>query len=177
MLAVVLGEQREALVVPHHPCVALLESRQLHGVTGERGREAHDAVLMGDLRPRVSAVQRLRPHQGGGRCRLPGDGPWAGAHASEWDILGERQRGERASDLALQVPDLELLGEAVGRNEIGVRPECLHDQQEFAPRRGVDTVEHRWRTDRRPRAGRHIHQRELGGEVVVEQRFIAGVRQ
>src|SRR5690606_28435794 len=135
-----LGEERDAIDAPLDPGVAVLGLRDLSRVPAERGVEGEDPVTVLDLAPGITAVERLGPHEGRRRERLPGDGAGAGPHAADGDTLGEGEAGELVDDTALGVPDLDDLGECRERDQVRIGSDGPGDEEELAVGRGLDVV-------------------------------------
>ena len=109
---------------------------------GERCIERHHLIAVGDLRPRVAAVERLGPEEPGVVQGLPLDRPRAVGHPLAGDVVGDRQVGDR--------------GDRVGRSRprprsSGVKSEVRHAVRERSANRADQKV-----TSRRARARRAV---------------------
>src|SRR2546428_10507777 len=82
-----------------------------------------------------------------------------------------------AHDVALKVPDIDLLWETAARHEIGKRMYRADDEHVLAARGDVHAFEDRRLADCGAGAGHHIDQGELRSEVVVEQLLVEVVFQ
>ena len=135
----------------------------------ERGLLHHDPVAVGHLVGRVSSIQRLAPDQRGGLGRPPGVVAGTFRDAMDRHLIRERQTGEEMLYLAGEVPDLDILGEALPRVPVGPGfPDRLH-QDPLPVGRGLDPGDDSRLTHRRHLPGPRVDQRELGKGVEGEK--------
>jgi hypothetical protein len=130
---------------------------------------------MGDLFPRVAAVERLGPDQPGVVQRLPAYGPRPNRHALARDIVRDRQVGNRDDGPAGRAPDFHLAREVGEWHSKRERTEnCLH-QQEFLVGRKVGAGDECGRTEPRDLARLGIDPGKLAGREVLKEVFVVRV--
>src|SRR5262249_23277942 len=115
--------------------VTLLELHQLGWLCRKRSGQGEEVIAIGSFRFWVAAVESLGPDQ---RCRLagrPGNVTGTGEHAFDGHTLGAGLAGNVVFHFSVAAPDLDLLREIAGRDEVAVRAHHARDKDVLAVRR------------------------------------------
>ena len=95
---------------------------------------------MGDCLFGVAAIQRLGPHQGVGKGRIPDKIARAGRDASYRDGISEWECGDRRNEFTVSVADGDVLGKIAGGDQPGEWPLDFYHQQVLSVWGGADLL-------------------------------------
>ena len=171
--AFIFAHQRHAAgFAPEHLREAVFQLDNLDGPGGERGGEHHYAVTIIDLLRRIAAVQRLHPHDGGRRTgRAPVMLARLHRHAAGADILGG-PHDIHARHFRILIPHLHAAREILNRCLIRIRRMHPFDQHIAAVRRHIEPGKNGFTADAHAVLVARVHQRQLRGQIIIEELFI-----
>ena len=167
--AIRFTQQRDAFFGERDPAEPPLRLRELGRLLRERRRHCDDLVAERNLFFEIAAVERFGPDDRGRLIRAPVISARPRLDAGERRPLAARPIGDLPRDRALSIPDLDVLGEAVHRDEVREGTLDRRDEEVLVVRRRRDAAENRVPPERRPRAGGDVDRGELAREVVLEQ--------
>ena len=153
---------------------AMLDLHEWHGAAVAADAQGDDRVAVRDFQLGVAAVLGFDPNQGMWHRRHPTHGARAGRHAFDRHLVLQRQLGNGRDHVPFRIPDFDIARER--REGMQVRERCreLRHEEVVAARRGVGTRDDRGLADGCDRSG-EVHDRQLRGAVVGEERFVVGV--
>ena len=168
------GQQRQPVFSSGESRKAEFGSRDFLPFSVEGRPDHHQPVAMVGCGAGVTPVERLDPHQGVVFRGHPAVPARALLDAPDRRSVPERQGSYVGHDLALPAPHLQLLRETRVRHKVGERANRPFRQDELPARRRVQIPDSGFR-QRAHGSGGSVHQRRLGGGVVLVQRRAVGI--